>query len=107
MDDVALLIQSCSYTEDEIGNRIPKEVTREIFVRAQSITRAEYFSASQAGLAPDVMLVTAICDYEGETELFFRGERYSVYRTYQEQESDQVELYLRKKAGVSDEPVDL
>ena len=39
-------------------------------------------------------------DYRGETEADYRGQRYSIYRTYPVNDGWDIELYLEVKSGV-------
>ncbi len=99
MDGVAYLITK-SHSQDAIGQFIEKENSNEIFVKINNIGRNEWVAAGRNGLTPEIMLETAAVNYTGETEAEFQGTRYSIYRTYQGPNSDSVELYLERKAGV-------
>lgn len=100
MDGVAYLI-STSYKEDNLGQRIPDGETRvEIYVIIESVNRREWMDAGRNGFNPEIKLKTAAINYSGEREIEVDGTRYSVYRTYNPPASDEVELYLERKAGV-------
>ncbi len=98
MDGVAYLIYKTSQ-QDAIGQHIPTKGKREIFVSEGSLTRSEFFKAGQNGMAPAIMLVTAAVNYLGETEIEYKDAQYEIYRTYHEKDSDEIELYLHRKAG--------
>ncbi len=100
MDDIAYLIRK-TYEHDEIGNQVSEDEKRKIYVSVGSATQYEFYAASQIGLKPDFRLKTFWQDYQGESELEFRGEVYTIYRTYTDQNKETTELYLTKKAGVS------
>ncbi len=99
MDGVAYLL-SKTYTEDMIGQRIPAEGGRMIFVSEGAITRNEWFKAGQNGMNPEIMLTTPAINYAGETVAEYKGILYGIYRTYHKEDSDEMELYLRRKGGV-------
>ena len=100
MDGVAYLIQKI-YKKDTIGQRIPESETRmEIFVTVESVSRREWSDAGKNGLNPEIKIVTAAINYSGENEMEYNGVRYSVYRTYHPTDTDRIELYLERKAGV-------
>lgn len=100
MDGVAYLVNS-TYKQDSAGQYIPEgKSTNEIFVTEESVTRVEFFNAGRNGYKPEIMLVTASINYSGQSEIIYEGVRYSIYRTHKVRESDEIELYLEKKAGV-------
>lgn len=100
MDGVAKLIRQ-KYTKDELDQYIPSGVNeREIFVTQESVTRSEWGTAGRNGYKPEIVLKTAKINYEGESEVEYENEKYSVYRTYSAPNSDEIELYLQKKVGI-------
>lgn len=100
MDGVAILIKQ-TLKKDAINQYIPDSVEqREIFVEEKSITRSEWAAAGKNGYNPNILLTTARVNYCGESEVKYNGEMYSIYRTYCPPDSDDIELYLEKKAGV-------
>ena len=100
MDGVAFLVRQ-TYKQDNLGQYVPdKETKDEIFVSEESITRTEFFSAGRNGMKPEAMLKTASVNYSGQSEVEYEGTRYSIYRTHKIPETDEIELYLQKKAGV-------
>lgn len=99
MDGIAYLLCD-SYKEDGIGQHIPLKQKRKIFVSEDSITRNEWFKAGQNGMNPQIMLTTSAINYSGETAIEYKGVRYGIYRTYYNRDSDETELYLRRKVGV-------
>lgn len=99
MDGVAYLI-TISHEKDSIGQHVPEESRREIFVSAGSINRTEWATAGNRGLKAELMLKTASVNYSGEELIEFENVRYGIYRTYTNPETEETELYLEKKAGV-------
>ncbi len=99
MDGTAYLIQE-TYRSDKIGQYISGGEKKEILVSEGPLTRTEYFKAGQSGMNPEVMLTTAAVNYSGETIIEYKNVRYGVYRTYLRPDTDEIELYLHKKAGI-------
>ena len=51
-------------------------------------------------MSPEIMLTTPAVNYAGETVAEYKGILYGIYRTYHKEDSDEMELYLRRKGGV-------
>lgn len=100
MDDEAQLV-CVTYAQNELGVMEETRLVRAILVTVHSVSRTEFFRAGQAGLQPSLMLTTPSVNYDGEEEVIFHGKHYAVYRTYQPPDSDDIELYMQPKAGVS------
>ena len=100
MDAVIKLITK-TYSKNPLGYPIATETETEVLCDVGSISRAEYFNAGKAGLAPDFVFTINAIEYNGEGELDYNGKRYSIYRTYKA-DSDMMELYAEYKSGVSD-----
>lgn len=93
---VATLIAE-DITYDAIGQAIRTETEKEIMVSVVSITRGEWAIAGKLGVNPQIKLITPRFNYEGEDTIEFEGKRYGIYRTFAS--SDQIELYLERKAS--------
>ena len=104
MDDVWVLVER-QLTQDETGAFVPAGPprTQQIFGSISSVNRAEWYSAGQEGRKPELVFTTPIVNYSGQPEAEYRGKRYSIYRTYLRHDSDEMELYLERKAGVQSE----
>ena len=76
------LIGASEWTRDDSGNYIPKEMQTTVLCDLKRVTRSEFYSAAQAGLNPEQVFEINGFEYNGETEVEFLGERYSVIRTY-------------------------
>lgn len=102
MDDLILLISE-SYIKDEIGQLIPDETSTQAWAHLQSVTRSEWANAGQKGMQPQLVAITPIVNYHGESIVQIGAgesqQRYSIYRTYFGPNSDTIELYLERKAG--------
>lgn len=100
MDGIAYLIRE-KHKQDSINQFVPDGESRiEIFVTVVSVNRNEWFNAGRNGLVAEYMMKTAAVNYTGEKELIYNGTRYAIYRTYQAENSDEIELYVQRKAGV-------
>ena len=98
--DVIQLIPTTSQ-KDEYG--IPRTVEgdpREVMCYVDSVTRSEFFDAGRNGLNPEFVFRMFFADYEGESILEYNGNRYGIYRTYNNA-SDEVELYAERKGGTN------
>ena len=80
------------FTTDAVGNRV-KTVTQitKVWVAVRSVGQSEYYQAAQVGLKPQLVFVVSSVDYSGESEVYYKGKRYSVYRSYTQ--GDETELY--------------
>ena len=99
-----------TFTTDDLGQQIPAEEPRAVYCDIDSINGSEWFQARQQGMNPQHRIRMFKYDYQGETIVniggtleggaLTGGKRYGVYRTY-ERRTDEIELYLELKAGVS------
>lgn len=100
MDDTLILIAK-RLKQNEIGDFVCEdEVRREIWGNIRSVSRAEWYDAGRKGMNPEIVFATPLVNYCYETEAELNGVRYGIYRTYFVQGSDEIELYLERKAGV-------
>lgn len=94
MKDITLIAKS--YQTDAVGNEIATEVSKNICAEIRSVTRSEFFSASHAGMRPELMAEIFYLDYEDEREAVIDGNRYKVYRAFTDYEKEVCELYLER-----------
>ena len=91
-----------TYQTDEIGQKIPAPVSRKVYASRESVTRAEWFAAGEAGLQPEYKLTMFEPDYHGEkiVQMTINGqlESFGVYRTYR-RKNETLELYVEHKVG--------
>lgn len=87
-------------TQNAIGEWISTEQLRKVYANVSSVSAAEFFNASQIGLAPEIRFTMFAPDYNGETIIEYMGNRYSVYRMYRAT-SDTMELYAQREAGTA------
>lgn len=85
-------------TQDEYGIWRETPTARNVFCQVNSITRSEFFDAGRNGLNPEFMFSMFAGDYEGERTCEYRGQKYSIYRTYLGR-NDVIELYAERKGG--------
>lgn len=95
---IKLISQTVTY-----GQRKERIVTdgtpREIFAEIQSVTRAEFFQAQQAGMSVDGKAIVWAFEYKGEQILVLDTQRFAIYRTYQVPGSKKMELYYMSEVG--------
>lgn len=100
MDDIAILIAESGPTYDTLGNPEYTRTERQVFVREDSVTRSEFYSAAQAGLKPEIVLILSeFIDYQNEKLISYHGEEYTIIRTYRRRNSNELELILEKKVA--------
>lgn len=81
-------------------NQIIRQTDREVFARVGSASMREAYAAKTIGRDVSLRVVIYRADYDGETELTHAGERYTIFRTYEDDaRRDLVELYCERKAA--------
>lgn len=102
MFDALYLIVPDPGTQDGIGvfRKTGPEKRRRVLCEAGGIRRSEWAAAGAAGYKPELVVTVPFVDYRGEAEAEYRGQRYSVYRTYPVNDGWDIELYLEVKSGV-------
>lgn len=86
------------YSVDASGNSVPTRTSRQVFCKARSISRSEFYQAEMAGLKPSAILVIPFSvDYHGEKVVEWGGKEYSVTRVYQRPDRDAIELTIEEK----------
>ena len=98
MNDVLYLLKG-TVDQDDIGNLKKEYTKREVFCKALSIDRNEFFHSGQIGLKPKFKFIIYPLDYNDEDIIEYMGNKYGVYRTYLKNENE-LELYAEEKAGV-------
>lgn len=90
-----------SLTEDEIGNVITSgENQTKIYAKKQSVKTNEFYNATMTGLTPSCEFVIKRLNYNGEDELIWNNERYSIIRTVDPKNKFDIVLVCSKKIGV-------
>ena len=96
--DVVKLIKITT-SRDEYGATRKDKQSREVFCDVASVSSAEFFRAHQNNLNAQFQFKLFRYDYEGEKLLEYDGKEYSIYRTHCPRNSDDIELYVERKAG--------
>lgn len=99
MEREITLIQT-TYTKDAILQDVAVETRREVMALIISATRTEWVSAGQNNYRADLVAITPFVNYDGERIVEVEGVRYSVYRRYLDEDTDDIELYLQEEGGV-------
>lgn len=98
MNDICNLI-NLENKQDDIGNWIAKENTKQVFCEKSSVFQNEFYKAGVLGYKAELKLKLWKSDYNSETVVEFDGTRYDVYRTYIN--GDFIELYLKNSISNS------
>lgn len=100
MDDVLKLLSE-QYVKNEYGVDKPVPQEKEVLCQVHSVTRNEVFEGGRNGLSPVFMFTIFAAEYSGEAVCEYRGDVYSIYRTYIKPGSDYIELYVERKGGLN------
>lgn len=98
VDGVITLIGE-TLTKNSYGALVSIRSSREVLCQCRSVGRADFYSGQQAGHSLSYVFVTNPVNYNGELEVEYEGERYSIVRTYQS-DADTLEIYAGFKVGV-------
>lgn len=97
MDDVISLIPEINTQDPNTGIWSTEDGSpRSVFCRVSSVDRTEYFKAQQIGTEPEIRIITQAANYNGEQIAEYNGDRYRIYRTYNADGNDEIELYLER-----------
>lgn len=97
MRDVSCYLLSNSIQSNSIG--VEEETQTQIecpIIKIEDIYANEFYSANEQGFKPTLRLRISTLNYNGETELIYMGETYSIIRT-QEPEADELILVCERK----------
>ena len=97
--DIIYLV-SVTRFQDSMGVWREAKERKQVFCRAESVTRAEFFDGGRNGLKPEYRFTLFFGDYNGEQSLIYNGVEYAVYRTYKAH-TDEIELYVQRKGGLN------
>lgn len=97
------LIKRIPSGRDRLGQVIYTVTETNLIAERIPVTRSEYFTAAQLGIAADCAFEVSAFDYEGQTALIYNGKTYRIYRSYEN--DDIVELYCSLSVGQDDEEV--
>lgn len=97
--DVIKLI-GVTLAQDDKGVWRSTPTSREVMCQIDSVTQSEFFEGGRNGLNPEFRFTLFFGDYSGESIVEYKGQTYSVYRTYYRR-TDKVELYVERKGGTN------
>lgn len=87
--------------EDGIGNIISSSnASKKVYAKKQSVKTSEFYNAVQVGLSPSIEFVIKSLNYNGEEELTWNNERYSIIRTVDPKNKFDIVLVCQKKIGI-------
>ena len=98
LSDTVINLISQVYSVDSVGNQISTDTARQVYASRRPISRSEFFTAQTAGIKAEHLFVISSLDYEGERLVEYAGEKFTVYRVY-ENEHEQTELYVERRLG--------
>lgn len=101
--DAEMIISLISATQstDTIGQVVDAGTPTNVFARISSIDRTEWYNAGKNKMNPQMRATVKSFEYSGEREVEIDGIKYGVYRTYDVPGTDDTELYLEEKGGVT------
>ena len=87
---------------DSIGNDIvSSETTTKCYAKVQSVRTSEFYNAVEVGLTPSIEFVVKRLNYDGQDEIEWNSERYSVIRTVDPKNKFDIVLVCSKKIGIN------
>ena len=93
-DQITLIKENAS-GQDEDGFPVYRAETRNtVFCNMQSVKATEFFQAAEHGVNAVHSAVLHSYEYDGEKYAEYNGIRYAVYRAYEKQDKETVELTL-------------
>lgn len=95
--DVIYLISE-SYVQDDYGILQPQAERRKVYANVTSVTGTEWFEGGRNGINPEYRFRIFAPDYQKEKIIEYKGNLYTVYRTYIAR-NDILELYVQRKQG--------
>lgn len=88
--------------EDEIGNiKTSSFSLTKRYAKKQSVRTNEFYSAVETGLTPSIEFVMKRLDYDGQEELEYKSQRYSVIRTIDPKNKYDIVLVCARKIGIT------
>ncbi|WP_025115354.1 hypothetical protein [Lysinibacillus fusiformis] len=96
-DNICFLISS-KITVDELFQQIEITVPEMVYCAVSSIGQNEFSVSMQNGLKARLTIIVDYDEYDGETQVEYNRQVYSVYRTFVRDDGD-IELYCEVKIG--------
>lgn len=94
--ELTLITQT--FATDQLGNQVPTKTEIIVYCDVKSISRSEFYYASNTGLKPSIVFTVNDFDYNKQELVKFEGQEYNVIRTYLKS-IDKVELTCQKVAA--------
>lgn len=94
---VSITLLSTSISSNDIGVQVETLVENEIpIIKLEDIFADEFYEANEQGFKPELRVRISTYNYNGEQELIYGGEHYSVIRT-QHPKADETILICERK----------
>lgn len=84
-----------------LGETESEDRKTEIIASIISVSRDEAFQAAQSDMKARYRMDVWAEEYNGQEEVIWDGDRYSIYRTYGPTDSGRTELYVCDRIGVT------
>lgn len=98
MREAKIILFDCGVGDMEEEGQRTNEAS--IFGRISKVSQKEYFSARQNRFVPEFCVSVWSDEYSGQHYASVDGQKYEVYRTYDNDNTGKTEIYLTKKIGV-------
>ena len=93
--DIVTLVKITGGGQDADGFPVAAEETKtDVFCNMQSVKATEFYQAAEHGVNAVHTAVLHSYEYGGEKFAEFKGIRYAVYRAYEKQDKETIELTL-------------
>lgn len=90
-------IQLVALTHEIVdGFAVEHQTRTEVWADRKSVTRAEYYQATQSGVKADIVFTVNAIDYDGQSVVVCDDVEYDVIRTYQS-ELDHIDLTCSRR----------
>lgn len=86
--------------QDDLGRWKEVTTSKEVFCQVDSVSQHEFYEGGRNGLNPSFKFSMFSGDYNEESVIQYKGNQYSVYRTYLRRD-DIIELYVERKGGTN------
>ena len=83
--------------EDELGNQLEQEISRQVFANEFSVSASEFYEASNQGLKPSKQFEIYTFEYENEPKFIYNEVKYTIVRT--QTKGDKIRLTGEKVIG--------
>jgi SPP1 family predicted phage head-tail adaptor len=93
-DQLTLIKENASGQDADGFPTYGEEIKTTVFCNMQSVKATEFFQAAEHGVNAVHTAVLHSYEYSGEKYADFNGVRYAVYRAYEKQDKETVELTL-------------